>query len=143
MSHLSKKKPSPSQLLKLDPLDLSFMTLTGNLKFIDPLTVIAAKLKADGSVLLWGPESKLMEVALWRAWESEAAQLNKEIQEAFDLSGDVAVNEAAILAAFGVHSDAGGRVMKGEMIWQGIIHGEPASKANSRQAVPGRRKDGR
>jgi hypothetical protein len=107
MSHLSKKKPSPRQILTLDPFDMSFMTVTGNIKFINPVSVIVAKLKAEGATLLWGPEAKLMELALWKSWLENAEPLIDVIEGAFDLDGDISVDEIAITEAFDEYSDIG------------------------------------
>jgi len=93
--------------LSLDAFDLAFMAVTQNVKFIDPLVAIAAKLKADGDTLLWGPEAKLMQVALWNAWEIHAEPLIDAIYDNFDLTGDISVDETGIQEAFREYFDVG------------------------------------
>jgi hypothetical protein len=79
---------------------MEFLAMTGNVKFIDPFEVIVRKLQASGDILLWGPEAKMVQIALMTAWASNAKGLMDEIIEGFNLKGDVTVDEPYIQDAF-------------------------------------------
>lgn len=89
MSHLSRRKPNPVEVLSLDSFDQAFLIHTGNLKLINPLETIAEVLKASGDLILWGPQAALMFRVLVNGWkEAGGEDYTDEVVDAFDLEAD-------------------------------------------------------
>lgn len=94
MSHLSRRKPNPVDVLKLDPFDQAFLIYTGNLKLINPLETVAEVLKASGDLILWGPQAALLFRVLMNGWrEAGGEDYTDEVVSTFDTDADpVTVN---------------------------------------------------
>lgn len=107
-SHLSKKKPTTSELANLDTFDLAFMVLTGNVRIKSAVDVVLDALKANGDVVLWGPQAKLLSRVMRNGWSAVGGDdFMADIRAAFDTTGDIAVKSSAITKAFSQYANIG------------------------------------
>lgn len=114
MSHLSRRKPNPVEVLTLDPFDQAFLIHTGNLRLVNPLETIAEVLKASGDLILWGPQAALMFRVLINGWkEAGGEDYTDEVVDAFDLEADpVTVDDKRLNGILKGAKDLGARHWK-------------------------------